>query len=110
MICAVVSSFSLSLCSGTDRRIHYMIRKGGSEALLTALVNTSRSFSPNYTSLLPLLHLLAKVGHRGEDGWKDEKYRYYGEGKKAQIFDSLSKRHVGVLVSATDISYPTSRS
>lgn len=44
-----------------------MISKGGSEALLTALVHTGRRFSPNYTILLPLLHLLAKVGHRGED-------------------------------------------
>lgn len=52
---------------GTDRRIHYMIKKGGSEALLTALVKFGRSFSPNYTILLPLLHLLAKVGHRGEN-------------------------------------------
>uniref|UniRef100_A0A4W6FSW1 ATP/GTP binding protein-like 1 n=1 Tax=Lates calcarifer TaxID=8187 RepID=A0A4W6FSW1_LATCA len=52
------------LCSGTDRRIHHMISKGGSEALLTALVNAGRSFCPNYTILLPLLHLLAKVGHR----------------------------------------------
>lgn len=52
------------LSAGTDRRIHYMIRKGGSEALLTALVSTARSFAPNYTILLPLLHLLAKVGHR----------------------------------------------
>ncbi|XP_051239110.1 cytosolic carboxypeptidase 4 isoform X1 [Dicentrarchus labrax] len=52
------------LSAGTDRRIHYMISKGGSEALLTALVNTGRSFTPNYTILLPLLHLLAKVGHR----------------------------------------------
>ncbi|TDH09125.1 hypothetical protein EPR50_G00083260 [Perca flavescens] len=52
------------LSAGTDRRIHYMISKGGSEALLVALVNAGRSFSPNYTILLPLLHLLAKVGHR----------------------------------------------
>lgn len=52
------------LSAGTDRRIHYMISKGGSEALLTALINTARCFSPNYTLLLPLLHLLAKVGHR----------------------------------------------
>ncbi|KAI3370895.1 hypothetical protein L3Q82_007404 [Scortum barcoo] len=52
------------LSAGTDRRIQYMIGKGGSEALLTALVNTGRSFSPNYTILLPLLHLLAKVGQR----------------------------------------------
>uniref|UniRef100_A0A3P8TRP2 tubulin-glutamate carboxypeptidase n=1 Tax=Amphiprion percula TaxID=161767 RepID=A0A3P8TRP2_AMPPE len=52
------------LSAGTDRRIHYMISKGGSEALLTALVNNARTFSPNYNILLPLLHLLAKVGHR----------------------------------------------
>uniref|UniRef100_A0A7N8XXJ1 tubulin-glutamate carboxypeptidase n=1 Tax=Mastacembelus armatus TaxID=205130 RepID=A0A7N8XXJ1_9TELE len=50
--------------TGTDHRIHYMISKGGSEALLNALVNTSHSCSPNYSVLLPLLHLLAKVGHR----------------------------------------------
>uniref|UniRef100_A0A672F6B0 ATP/GTP binding protein-like 1 n=1 Tax=Salarias fasciatus TaxID=181472 RepID=A0A672F6B0_SALFA len=41
-----------------------MITKGGSEALLTALVNNCCVFTPNYTVLLPLLHLLAKVGHR----------------------------------------------
>ncbi|XP_008294159.1 cytosolic carboxypeptidase 4 [Stegastes partitus] len=41
-----------------------MISKGGSEALLTALVNHARTFSPDYNILLPLLHLLAKVGHR----------------------------------------------
>ncbi|XP_049339940.1 cytosolic carboxypeptidase 4 isoform X2 [Astyanax mexicanus] len=52
------------LSAGTDRRIHYMISKGGSEALLMALVNTASSYSPNYTLLLPILHLLAKVGHR----------------------------------------------
>lgn len=52
------------LSAGTDNRINYLIRKGGSEALLTALVKTARCFSPNYTILVPLLHLLAKVGHR----------------------------------------------
>ncbi|KAM8892295.1 cytosolic carboxypeptidase 4 isoform 2-T2 [Spinachia spinachia] len=52
------------LSAGTNHRIHYMISKGCSEALLTALVNTGRSFSPNFNLLLPLLHLLAKVGHR----------------------------------------------
>ncbi|XP_064169364.1 cytosolic carboxypeptidase 4-like isoform X2 [Anguilla rostrata] len=55
------------LSAGTDRRIHYMISKGGSEALLSALVKTGRCLSPNYAILLPLLHLLAKVGHR--DRW-----------------------------------------
>uniref|UniRef100_A0A3P8ZV88 Peptidase M14 domain-containing protein n=1 Tax=Esox lucius TaxID=8010 RepID=A0A3P8ZV88_ESOLU len=58
----------------TDRRILYMISKGGSEALLSALVTTARTFSPNFTILLPLLHLLAKVGHRDRRiGMKAEK-------------------------------------
>ncbi|XP_061077713.1 cytosolic carboxypeptidase 4 isoform X2 [Conger conger] len=62
------------LSAGTDRRIHYMISKGGSEALLSALVKTARSHPPNYTLLLPLLHLLAKVGHRDKRiGVKAEK-------------------------------------
>ncbi|KAJ8417434.1 hypothetical protein AAFF_G00286610 [Aldrovandia affinis] len=62
------------LSAGTDRRIHYMISKGGSEALLSALVSTARCLSPNYTILLPLLHLLAKVGHRDKRiGLKAEK-------------------------------------
>ncbi|KAB5571666.1 hypothetical protein PHYPO_G00227650 [Pangasianodon hypophthalmus] len=52
------------LSAGTDRRIHYMISKGGSEALLSALVKTAQCSSPNFTLLLPTLHLLAKVGHR----------------------------------------------
>ncbi|XP_068169276.1 cytosolic carboxypeptidase 4 [Antennarius striatus] len=62
------------LSAGTDRRIHYMISKGGSEALLTTLVNTCCNASPNYTMLLPLLHLLAKIGHRDRHiGLKAEK-------------------------------------
>nr|XP_015198902.1 PREDICTED: cytosolic carboxypeptidase 4 isoform X2 [Lepisosteus oculatus] len=62
------------LSAGTDRRIHYMISKGGSEALLQTLVNTAKALSPNYTVLLPLLHLLAKVGHRDKKiGQKAEK-------------------------------------
>lgn len=50
---------------GTDRRIHYMISKGGSEALLQTLVDTARTTSPDYDILLPLFRLLAKVGLRG---------------------------------------------
>lgn len=66
-----------------------MISKGGSEALLTALINTGCSFSPNYAILLPLLHLLAKVGHRGEEGCKDEQQNYIGDGlTKPQIHQS----------------------
>ncbi|XP_023565944.1 cytosolic carboxypeptidase 4 isoform X2 [Octodon degus] len=52
------------LSVGTDRRIHYMISKGGSEALLKTFVDTSRTPSPDYDVLLPLLRLLAKVGLR----------------------------------------------
>ncbi|XP_066558023.1 cytosolic carboxypeptidase 4 isoform X2 [Amia ocellicauda] len=51
-----------------------MISKGGSEALLRALLNTASTLLPNYTVLLPLLHLLAKVGHRDKKiGLKAEK-------------------------------------
>ncbi|CAL8357856.1 unnamed protein product [Lota lota] len=52
------------LSAGSDRRIHYMITKGGSQALLAALVKTARCLNPNYTVLVPLLHLLAKLGCR----------------------------------------------
>ncbi|KAM9470800.1 cytosolic carboxypeptidase 4 isoform 2-T2 [Clarias gariepinus] len=52
------------LSAGTDRRIHYMISKGGSEALLSALVKTAQRSTSDFTLLLPTLHLLAKVGHR----------------------------------------------
>ncbi|XP_035869444.1 cytosolic carboxypeptidase 4 [Phyllostomus discolor] len=52
------------LSVGTDRRIRYMISKGGSEALLQTLVNTARTASPDYDILLPLFRLLAKVGLR----------------------------------------------
>uniref|UniRef100_A0A2K5DX33 Cytosolic carboxypeptidase 4 n=1 Tax=Aotus nancymaae TaxID=37293 RepID=A0A2K5DX33_AOTNA len=52
------------LSVGTDRRIHYMISKGGSEALLQTLVDTARTAPPDYDILLPLFRLLAKVGLR----------------------------------------------
>ncbi|KAM9710994.1 cytosolic carboxypeptidase 4 [Dama dama] len=52
------------LSIGTDRRIRYMISKGGSEALLRTLVETARTASPDYVILLPLFRLLAKVGLR----------------------------------------------
>uniref|UniRef100_A0A8D0H580 tubulin-glutamate carboxypeptidase n=1 Tax=Sphenodon punctatus TaxID=8508 RepID=A0A8D0H580_SPHPU len=52
------------LSVGTDRRIHYMISKGGSEALLQVLVNAAQTPEPDYSVLLPLLRLLAKVGQR----------------------------------------------
>ncbi|XP_044516073.1 cytosolic carboxypeptidase 4 [Gracilinanus agilis] len=52
------------LSVGTDRRIHYMISKGGSEALLQTLVDSARTPSPDYNILLPLIRLLVKVGQR----------------------------------------------
>ena len=70
--------------SGTDRRIRYMISKGGSEALLQTLVDTARTASPDYVILLPLFRLLAKVGLRGthaprpKDGWKGIWGCYHG--------------------------------
>ncbi|KAF4017769.1 hypothetical protein G4228_009447 [Cervus hanglu yarkandensis] len=56
------------LSVGTDRRIRYMISKGGSEALLRTLVETARTASPDYVILLPLFRLLAKVGLRVTTG------------------------------------------
>ncbi|XP_078097457.1 cytosolic carboxypeptidase 4 isoform X2 [Mustelus asterias] len=52
------------LSAGTVKRISYMISKGGSEALLHTLVNMTRIFPPNYYVLLPLMHLIIKVGQR----------------------------------------------
>ncbi|XP_023384774.1 cytosolic carboxypeptidase 4 [Pteropus vampyrus] len=66
------------LSVGTDRRIRYMISKGGSEALLQTLVGAARSASPDYDVLLPLFRLLAKVGLR------DKKF-----GKKALELEAL---------------------
>ncbi|KAK2918325.1 hypothetical protein Q8A73_005071 [Channa argus] len=60
----ILSVLDELLTAGTDRRIYYMIKKGASEALLNALVKFAHTFCPNYTILLPLMHLLAKVGHR----------------------------------------------
>ncbi|XP_037054453.1 cytosolic carboxypeptidase 4 [Peromyscus leucopus] len=63
-ILAILQVLSDLLSVGTDRRIYYMISKGGSEALLQTLVDTARSPSPDYDILLPLFRLMAKVGLR----------------------------------------------
>ncbi|KAL1774134.1 cytosolic carboxypeptidase 4, partial [Sigmodon hispidus] len=63
-ILAILQVLSDLLSVGTDKRIYYMISKGGSEALLQTLVDTSRSASPDYDILLPLFRLMAKVGLR----------------------------------------------
>ncbi|XP_067827511.1 cytosolic carboxypeptidase 4 [Heptranchias perlo] len=62
------------LSAGTVRRIYYMISKGGSEALLHTLVNVTRIFPPDYDVILPLLHLIVKVGQRDKQfGQKAQK-------------------------------------
>ncbi|XP_077630379.1 cytosolic carboxypeptidase 4, partial [Crocuta crocuta] len=63
-ILAILQVLGDLLSVGTDRRIRYMISKGGSEALLQTLVDTARAASPDYDVLLPLFRLLAKVGLR----------------------------------------------
>ncbi|KAM4039762.1 cytosolic carboxypeptidase 4 [Anomaloglossus baeobatrachus] len=60
----ILSVLSELLSAGTHRRIHYMISKGGSEALLQTLVNFARSDSIDHSLLLPLLRLIVKVGQR----------------------------------------------
>ncbi|XP_072258804.1 cytosolic carboxypeptidase 4 isoform X2 [Pyxicephalus adspersus] len=67
----ILSVLSELLSAGTHRRIHYMISKGGSEALLQTLVNLARSESIDYNIILPLLRLMVKVGQR--DGYFGEK-------------------------------------
>uniref|UniRef100_A0A8C8R814 tubulin-glutamate carboxypeptidase n=1 Tax=Pelusios castaneus TaxID=367368 RepID=A0A8C8R814_9SAUR len=44
-----------------------MISKGGSEALLRALMNAAQTAQPDYSVLLPLLRLLAKIGQRDKE-------------------------------------------
>ncbi|XP_056427866.1 cytosolic carboxypeptidase 4 [Hyla sarda] len=73
----ILSVLSELLSAGTHRRIHYMISKGGSEALLQTLVNFARSETLEYSLILPLLHLMVKVGQR------DEKF-----GEKAQKLEA----------------------
>jgi len=46
-----------------------VISKGGSEALLQALIVVARTDPPDHSILLPLLLLLARVGRRGITEW-----------------------------------------
>ncbi|KAE8618250.1 hypothetical protein XENTR_v10009333 [Xenopus tropicalis] len=70
----IISVLSELLSAGTQKRIHYMISKGGSEALLQTLVNLARSDSLDYSLLVPLLTLLVKVGKKdGKFGEKAQK-------------------------------------
>ncbi|XP_075620987.1 cytosolic carboxypeptidase 4 [Balearica regulorum gibbericeps] len=75
---------------GTGRRIHYVISKGGSEALLQALAAAAQIEPPDHSTLLPLLRLLARVGQQ------DRKF-----GLKVQKLEatdtilSLTRRNLG---------------
>ncbi|NWH61888.1 CBPC4 carboxypeptidase, partial [Geococcyx californianus] len=64
VILNILSVLTDLLSLGTGRRIHYVISKGGSEALLQALTIAARTEPPDYSTLLPLLRLLARVGQR----------------------------------------------
>ncbi|XP_067873731.1 cytosolic carboxypeptidase 4 [Heterodontus francisci] len=68
------------LSAGTVKRICYMISKGGSEALLQTLMNMTRIFPPNYDVILPLMHLIVKVGQR------DKRF-----GQKAQEIGAINE-------------------
>ncbi|XP_071610403.1 cytosolic carboxypeptidase 4 isoform X1 [Heliangelus exortis] len=75
---------------GTSRRIHYMISKGGSEALLQALTTTAQAEPPDHSTLLPLLQLLARVGQRDRKfGLKVQK------AEATDIILSLARRNLG---------------
>ncbi|KAM9374840.1 cytosolic carboxypeptidase 4 [Phaethornis superciliosus] len=75
---------------GTSRRIHYMISKGGSEALLQALTTTAQTEPPDHSTLLPLLRLLARVGQRDRKfGLKVQK------AEATDVILSLARRSLG---------------
>ncbi|KAM4675926.1 cytosolic carboxypeptidase 4 [Discoglossus pictus] len=85
----ILSVLSELLSAGTHKRIHYMISKGGSEALLQTLVNLARSVSLDYSLLLPLLRLLVKVGQRdGKFGEKAQKL------EATDVTLSLARRNI----------------
>ncbi|PKU39186.1 cytosolic carboxypeptidase 4 [Limosa lapponica baueri] len=78
------------LSLGTGRRIHYVISKGGSEALLQALIAAARTEPPDHSTLLPLLRLLARVGQRDRKfGLKVQK------AEATDIILSLARRNLG---------------
>ncbi|NXJ62796.1 CBPC4 carboxypeptidase, partial [Rostratula benghalensis] len=75
---------------GTGRRIHYVVSKGGSEALLQALATAARTEPPDHSTLLPLLRLLARVGQRDRKfGLKVQK------AEATDIILSLTRKNLG---------------
>ncbi|XP_077173476.1 cytosolic carboxypeptidase 4 isoform X2 [Paroedura picta] len=74
VILNILSILTDLLSVGTARRIHYMISKGGSEALLQALVNVAQAPTLDNDVLLSVLRLAAKVGQKDKQfGLKAEK-------------------------------------
>ncbi|KAM6426071.1 cytosolic carboxypeptidase 4 isoform 3-T3 [Liasis olivaceus] len=84
------------LSIGTNRRVQYTISKGGSEALLRALVNAAQTSLPDYDILLPLLRLLVKIG------CKDKKFGL--KAKRLEAIDvtlSLARKNLNHLENLT---------
>ncbi|NWR58333.1 CBPC4 carboxypeptidase, partial [Bucorvus abyssinicus] len=86
----ILSVLTDLLSLGTGRRIHYVISKGASEALLQALVTAARTEPPDHSTLLPLLRLLARIGQRDRKfGLKVQK------AEATDIILSLARRNLG---------------
>ncbi|KFR13027.1 Cytosolic carboxypeptidase 4, partial [Opisthocomus hoazin] len=86
----ILSVLTDLLSLGTGRRIHYVISKGGSEALLQALIVVARTDPPDHSILLPLLLLLARVGRRDRKfGLKVQK------AEATDVILSLTRRNLG---------------
>ncbi|OPJ70442.1 cytosolic carboxypeptidase 4 isoform B [Patagioenas fasciata monilis] len=90
VILNILSVLTDLLSLGTGRRIHYVISKGGSEALLQALTAAAHTEPPDHSTLLPLLRLLARVGQRDRKfGLKVQK------AEATDIILSLARRSLG---------------
>ncbi|XP_009885965.1 PREDICTED: cytosolic carboxypeptidase 4 [Charadrius vociferus] len=90
VILNILSVLTDLLSLGTGRRIHYVISKGGSEALLQALTAAAHTEPPDHSTLLPLLRLLARVGQRDRKfGLKVQK------AEATDIILSLARRNLG---------------
>ncbi|KAJ7409396.1 hypothetical protein WISP_114096 [Willisornis vidua] len=91
VILNILSVLTDLLSLGTGRRIHYVISKGGSEALLQALLAAAtRTEPPDHSTLLPLLRLLARVGQRDRKfGLKVQK------AEATDIILSLTRKNLG---------------
>ncbi|NXY40583.1 CBPC4 carboxypeptidase, partial [Ceuthmochares aereus] len=90
VILNILSVLTDLLSLGTGRRIHYVISKGGTEALLQALAIAARTEPPDYSILLPLLRLLARVGQR------DRKFGLKVQKTEAtDIVLSLARKNLG---------------